>query len=187
MGCSPQSTHFASRNWKVCFANISELRGPPVSLRLGHARALTRPRRVIHSPRAASLPAGEGRLMVAFHNNNYVFCFYSLFIQLNEILNSLPVLACCPFFESIARKLGTFSAILMAATCTAIIEVATSVPNAFAHRCDFATAGTFFLNKKVASFAFYSANRIIHMCLFFTYVPSHRRDYVVAEGGEISA
>ena len=28
----------------------------PVSLRLGHARALTRPRRVIHSPRAASLP-----------------------------------------------------------------------------------------------------------------------------------
>ena len=28
----------------------------PLSLRLGHARALTRPRRVIHSPRAASLP-----------------------------------------------------------------------------------------------------------------------------------
>ena len=28
----------------------------PVSLRLGHAQALTRPRRVIHSPRAASLP-----------------------------------------------------------------------------------------------------------------------------------
>ena len=39
------------------------LRLPPVSLRLGHARALTRPRRVIHSPRAASLPTGEGLLL----------------------------------------------------------------------------------------------------------------------------
>ena len=33
---------------------------PLVSLRLGHARALTPPRGVIHSPRAASLPTGEG-------------------------------------------------------------------------------------------------------------------------------
>ena len=32
--------------------------GAGVSLRLGHARALTRPRRVIHYPRAASLPPG---------------------------------------------------------------------------------------------------------------------------------
>ena len=35
--------------------------GPPVSLRLGHTRALSLPRSEIQSPRAASLPAGEGK------------------------------------------------------------------------------------------------------------------------------
>ena len=34
--------------------------GPPVSLRLGHTRALSLPRSEIQSPRAASLPTGEG-------------------------------------------------------------------------------------------------------------------------------
>ena len=34
-------------------------RGPPVSLRLGHARGLTVIQTVIQDPRAASLPAGE--------------------------------------------------------------------------------------------------------------------------------
>ena len=36
-------------------------RGPPVSLRLGHTRALSLHRSEIQSPRAASLPAGEGK------------------------------------------------------------------------------------------------------------------------------
>ena len=42
----------------------------PVSLRLGHARALTRPRRVIHSPRAASLPPGGRQIAVTFETSN---------------------------------------------------------------------------------------------------------------------
>ena len=37
------------------------LRGPPVSLRLGHTRALSLHRSEIQSPRAASLPAEEGK------------------------------------------------------------------------------------------------------------------------------
>ena len=37
------------------------LRGPPVSLRLGHTRALSLPQSEIQSPRAASLPAGEDK------------------------------------------------------------------------------------------------------------------------------
>ena len=45
---------------------IHHCRGPPVSLRLGHARALIRPRRIIHHPRAALLPAGEGKRMLRF-------------------------------------------------------------------------------------------------------------------------
>ena len=45
---------------------IYHCRGPPVSLRLGHARALIRPRRIIHHPRAALLPAGEGYRKPAF-------------------------------------------------------------------------------------------------------------------------
>ena len=43
------------------------LRLPPVSLRLGHTRALTPHCGVIHSPRAASLPTGEG-----FFNRTFV-------------------------------------------------------------------------------------------------------------------
>ena len=46
---------------------IHHCRGPPVSLRLGHARALIRPRRIIHHPRAALLPAGEGKQMLRFY------------------------------------------------------------------------------------------------------------------------
>ena len=42
------------------------LRLPPVSLRLGHTRALTPHCGVIHSPRAASLPTGEGFLIARF-------------------------------------------------------------------------------------------------------------------------
>ena len=53
----------------------SRLRRAPVSLRLGHARALTAHRAVIHYPRAASLPhkgrLGYGVLIVNASNN---FC-----------------------------------------------------------------------------------------------------------------
>ena len=50
----------ASANSKVAQAPSTANAVPLVSLRLGHARALTPPRGVIHSPRAASLPTGEG-------------------------------------------------------------------------------------------------------------------------------
>ena len=46
---------FATQN-----ISASRARNPPVSLRLGHATALTVPRTVIHYRVAASLPAGEG-------------------------------------------------------------------------------------------------------------------------------
>ena len=46
---------------RQCVTPHPPLRGPPVSLRLGHTRALSLPRSEIQSPRAASLPAGEGK------------------------------------------------------------------------------------------------------------------------------
>ena len=42
----------------------------PVSLRLGHARALTTVQVVIHSPRAASLPPGRGLVLPFFLDTN---------------------------------------------------------------------------------------------------------------------
>ena len=53
--------HHSARTPKTHYIRFGEPRcGPPVSLRLGHTRALTAVQAVIHYPRAASLPAGEG-------------------------------------------------------------------------------------------------------------------------------
>ena len=65
------------------------LRVPPVSLRLGHAQALTPHRGVIHSPRTGLLPPG-GRLFLSPEKPmNFIYTFTAIYKSLKILIHTV--------------------------------------------------------------------------------------------------